>query len=67
MRKRPVWIGLLALAVVVVVGAAAQSVPEQSLQAMSTVGWLPAGLAVAFARPQTAGQYRRRLHRRSRW
>lgn len=68
MRKKPAWIVLLALAVAVLAGAAAvaQSVTEHSLQPIWTVGWIPAGLVASVARPQTAGQCRRRLHRRSR-
>jgi hypothetical protein len=59
---------ILALAVAVVVAAAAvaQSVSEHSLQPIWTVGWIPAALVAALARPQAPGQCRRRLHRRSR-
>jgi hypothetical protein len=68
MRKRPARILILALAVAAVVGAAAiaQSVRDHSLEPVWTVGWIPAALVASIARPQTAGQCRRRLHRRSR-
>ncbi len=67
MRKRLAWIALLAPAVAVVGAAAvAQSVTEQSLQPICTVGWIPAGPVVSVAQPQTAAQCRRRFHRRSR-
>ncbi len=68
MRKRPAWILVLALAVAVLVATAAvaQPVSEHSLQPIWTVGWIPAALVAALARPQTAGLCRRRLHRRSR-
>jgi hypothetical protein len=61
MRNGSAWIVVVALAVSAFVGVAAvaQSVREHSLEPIWTVGWIPAALVAAIARPQKAGHCRR--------
>jgi uncharacterized membrane protein len=65
MRRRPAWIVVVAPVGAVVVGAAAVAlaVREHSLEPIWTVGWIPAVLVAALARPQAEGHCRRRRSR----
>ena len=65
MREKP-WFAVVVFVVAAVVAAAAvaESIREHSLNAIWTVGWLPAALMGALARPRHTRPGRRRRSRR---